>query len=190
MSGAGGGHRNVEGAAMNFIEDGLYQDMSWEDYDAIDRARLSHLREFKKSPAHFRWRTQQPREETDALTLGSATHRSILEPEKYRNRYAIWDGPVRAGNKWKIFEAQALGLNKISLTEKMHEEAQTLSNAVRNNPDAAPFLASGKGELSLLWTSPPSNGQGFECKSRIDFLSDKGAIIDVKTCRDGSLEGF
>ncbi len=66
---------------------------------------------------------------------------------------------------------------------------------MRADKDAAPYLAGGKSEVTITWKHvAPTVGElpGFEvdCKGRVDFLADCGALVDLKTCRDGSPAGF
>ena len=52
--------------------------MRYEDVPGVNISTLKEL--WSKSPLHYRYRLEHPREETPALTLGIATHMAILEP--------------------------------------------------------------------------------------------------------------
>ncbi len=60
---------------------------------------------------------------------------------------------------------------------------------------SAKYFAGGKTEVTVLWThvvEPVAGlaGYSIDCKCRIDFLSNIGAIADLKTTTDASPEKF
>jgi hypothetical protein len=69
------------------------------------------------SPTLFKYRRANPTIQTPAMSLGSAIHAEILEPEKK----LVWPEPVNARTKaGKEMKADADAAGKISLTEDQH----------------------------------------------------------------------
>lgn len=179
---------------MKPTTDGLYRDVSRENYNRIDRVNWSTLRHMKKSPKHYRANlTQKVQEDTDAMRLGRAVHVAALEPERFRAQYVVWDGGRRYGKEWDKFQAQHEGLE--ILTEDQYELVQAITDAALSDAHAAKYLRGGAAEVSMLWThhqeaDAPLPAITIECKGRLDFAADFGALVDLKTTRDASPEAF
>lgn len=157
-----------------------------ESYDAIKgRVNWSTLKNIARSPAHYLHGMTTPREDTAALRLGRAVHMAVFEPERMAAAYAIWDGGIRRGKAWDAFSER--NAHREILTEAEMATCLDLSVAVRNNPVAAQYVSGGKGEQTALWTDRVYQ---LECKARLDFVADCGALVDLKTTRDASPGGF
>jgi len=172
------------------MNDGIYPGIRFEQYDLIERVRWSELKEMKRSPAHYRHRKLQPREDTDALKLGRAVHLAAFEPERFRHRYVVWDMGTRRGKDWDSFKRRAEGNQQEILTDVQHAKALAIGQAVRTFPPAVPYLSGGQGELTVLWTAKGIPGGDVPMKSRIDWRSDAKPILDLKTTRDASPDAF
>lgn len=166
-------------------ETGLYLGIKWEDYERIPRMNLSTLKHMKKSPFHLREAQKTPREDSDPLRIGRATHVMVLEPESFLSRFAIWDGGSRRGKEWEKFLAKVEGLDV--LTEDQYHQVKAISAAVLAHEHAAGYLRGGSAEATLLWTDPDT---GVECKGRLDLAQEGRALVDLKTTRDASPEAF
>lgn len=178
---------------MKPIETGVYTAVTRENYDRIERVNFSSLKHLKRSPAHYRAAiTKRIDEDTDAMRVGRATHVAALEPERFRASHAVWDGGRRYGKEWDKFCATNAGLE--ILTEDQYQLVTALASAVRTHEAAAKYLTGGAAEVTMLWDHvEPANGtQGFtiQCKGRIDFAPNGGAIPDLKTTRDASPDAF
>lgn len=57
------------------------------DYDAIEAMNWSTLKHLAVSPKMLRWRVDNPRPDTPALTRGRAIHCAVLEPERWASEY-------------------------------------------------------------------------------------------------------
>lgn len=174
------------------LGNGLHVTLSREEYDRSPRANYSKLKHLGKSPAHFRHEQMTKGVDTDAKKLGRCHHLSTLEPERFLREVAVWDGGTRRGKDWEAFKAQNPGRELIKQEE--YEECMALQAAVRSHPVAGPYLRNGKHEVSAFWTYVSRAIGGLDewsidCKSRLDFVTD-GALVDLKTTRDASPEGF
>lgn len=167
---------------------GIYVNVSREQYDRIDRVNFSTLIHMKRSPAHFRAvKTERAKEDTDAFMVGRATHVLALEPETFFSRYVIWDGPRRSGADWEKLKKKCEGDGLEIIREDDYQLAKAMAQAALAHERAGALLRGGSAEVTILWTDAET---GIECKGRIDFAHDTGAIIDLKTTRDASQEAF
>ncbi len=156
-------------------------DMSREAYDQIQRVNWSSLKHMGKSPAHYRQNLLTPRKDTDALKFGRVVHLAVYEPEKFAYSVAVWGGGRRAGKEWDKFCEHNDG--RELLTEEEMRCVTAISNAVR--AAAGPYVSSGSGEVTVLWQP-----EGVDAKARLDFVSNAGPIVDLKTARDASPGAF
>lgn len=168
--------------------------MPREEYDRLRRVHWSKLKLMAKSPAHYRHALLEKEEDTDAKLLGRVTHLAIFEPERFLSDVVVWEDR-RAGKAWERFEAEHKAAGREVITQKQYDCARSVATAVRADKIAAPFVSGGISELTVLWTHvvPPLGGDpgySIDMKSRLDFVADVGALVDVKTCDDASPEGF
>lgn len=153
---------------MKIHPDGIYFNMSFEDYLADPALGSSDIKSLLQSPATF-WAkshmnpNKMPREETDALAFGTLLHEVILEnPDK---ALAVKpDGMSFArkdGKAWRD-EQQAAGLPIITHTQSMELNSV---KATLKAAGVAERLAGGVAEVSYFWTV-----NGFRCKIRLDSM--------------------
>ena len=69
---------------------GFFSRLPAEEYFALPGISISRLKELRRSPQHFQYALTHPKV-SKALTLGSAVHCAILEPERFDAQYAVWD---------------------------------------------------------------------------------------------------
>lgn len=121
------------------------------------------------------------------MTLGTATHVAILEPERYATEFAVWDritdggkSAPRSGQHWEKFRDANPGRKILTMAE--NAEAKLMAAAVRADATAMKYLASGEPEVTLEWDM-----DGRPCKGRVDWLTaidGKPVIVGVKSARD------
>lgn len=172
---------------------GLLRDMPAEQYHATHAMSAGGLKRMRQSPAHFFGVQLNPMrpphgEPTPAMKNGTLVHCCIFEPDAVADRYVVKpDGMTFAskdGRDWR--DAQT---REIVDAEAM-AKAKAQAGAVRAVPDLAALLAEGFGEASCFWVDGPT---GELCKCRPDWTSPAGdgvVLVDGKTCRDASAEGF
>lgn len=166
--------------------DRLQFNVPWDDYLALPGVSITRLKELGRSPLHYRHRLLHPKESAP-LTLGRAAHCAVLEPARFERDHAVWSRRTGSGNLaprngkwWDAFKAEA-GARAI-LTEDEHAEALDIQRAVRSNPDAMRFLASGDPEVTMQWSM-----LGHACKGRMDWLAiidGRPWLVGLKTARD------
>lgn len=162
-------------------------------YDAIEAVNWSTLKIIGRSPLHFRHAKQKARKDTAALRRGRLAHLAVLEPDAFRRTVVLWDGGRKAGKAWDAFVEANEGREILSADE--NDEIQLLAAMVRSEPAARKHLVSGSAEVTAQWTRDVKLPDGsatvrVPCKGRLDFVSSSGVIVDLKTTRDASPDGF
>ena len=163
--------------------------MTPDEYSALPGVNFSTLKYMDKSPAHYLYALKNPKADTAAMRLGRAVHMAILEPERFELEAARYDGD-RRGKAWTEFQAAHEGLEILRADE--YDECLSMSRAVRGNPSANLLLTNLiDTEAPIQWTHQGLEG-AIACKGRLDGVSivDGRTIVDIKTTRDASLEGF
>ncbi len=162
-------------------------------YHAIPAMSAGGLKRMRQSPAHFYGMQIDPSrpqggDPTPSLANGNLVHCALFEPEQLPKRYVVKppniDYRTKEGRAWR--DAQTCEVVDAADMER----AQAQAAAVRAVPDLAALLADGFGEASAFWLDGPT---GELCKCRPDWVSPAGdgvVIVDGKTCRDASTEGF
>lgn len=158
------------------------------DYHAHPAISKSGLDRINQSPAHYQSWLTEPRKETPALALGSATHAFILEHETFFERYAVAPDGIDRRTKegkaaWAEFEAQANGKTVIK-TEDL-EHIKMMAARVWWHPSARELLSEGAAEVSAF-----GNLWGIDVKCRPDWLREDGLVMDLKTTDDASPGAF
>jgi len=157
------------------------------EYRAIPALNISRLKLLQKSPLHYHYETQHPSEPTPAMVLGTATHCAVLEPERFCRDYVAWCAKTsagrtapRTGKAWDEF-VREFGERTI-LSEADAELAANMARAVRNDPVASRYLASGDPEVTMQWSLGDR-----ACKGRADWitaLDGEPVLAGLKTTRD------
>ena len=143
------------------------------------------LKKIAVSPAHFK---SGEFKQTSAMTMGSATHSAILEPESFAKQYVT----LPAGKDRRSAEYKALcashGADNV-LVSADSCQIGAMQSAVRANPVANKWLYQepGRNELSV-YAKDPETGVLVRC--RFDRLLDRGFSPDMKTTTDASPRGF
>lgn len=167
--------------------------MQREEYDAIDAVNWSTLKLLGKSPAHYLHNIVSPStDDTDARQRGRVVHLSVFEPERFARDVVVYS-ERRAGKEWEVFKAKHAGREII--TSRLSDTATAIADAVRRHPMAARYVAGGKPEHTVRWRYESPRIQhlepwGMDCKGRLDFVAECGAVVDLKTTRDASPTGF
>lgn len=156
--------------------------MTFDEYRQIDAANWSTLKELRRSARHYKHALTAKRD-SKAMRLGRASHVAVLEPERFASQYAIWDQGRRFGKKWDAYCAEHA--SKEILAEQEFSACMSLQSAVRANPLAARHLMRGEAEVTMVWADEQT---GLALKGRADWIG--GVLLDLKTTRDASPDGF
>lgn len=154
----------------------------YHDINAIGSSALKVMA--TKTPAHYLAYITEPRETTPAMEFGTAVHAAILEPESFKDAYAIkpenMSFATKEGKEWKAAQS-----GKTILTSDEHNKIKAMLNSVMVHP-IGDAIANGDTEESFLWKDEKT---GLLCKCRPDCLFDD-MVLDVKTTDDASPKGF
>lgn len=172
----------------------------------LDEASATGLKHMLRSPAHFRYFVEEPDadRQSPALTFGKAFHAAVLEPDVFAATYSILPAgapqrPTRAmldAKKrspeseqrcqwWAAWDADNAG--RIVLSHEDYDRAQRMADSVRAHPVAAGLLVGGEREITFRWQDEDT---GIACKARADLYLRGEYLMDLKSCRDASAEGF
>jgi len=157
------------------------------EYDQIQAMSITRLKGLRRSPLHYQYLLTNPKV-TQPLTLGIGAHTAVLEPERFLNDFAIWDRKTESGRAaprngkwWDAFQLEHQG--RTILTDEEARVSQAIAAAVRFDPVANKYLASGDPEVTMRWELE----EGRPAKGRIDWLTvieGKPTIVGLKTTRD------
>ena len=165
---------------------------SAKDYHASPGASASRLKQFKRSAAHMKYAMDNPQQPSDPMTIGSATHSAILEPDLFVGEWGRI--PEGDGRSTAIKEAKArlitqFGFDHI-LKPDVYDNILAMRDSVLDNALALDLLDGADTETSHYWAE---NGVG--CKARIDALPRERSmwgdcVLDIKTTANASPEEF
>jgi hypothetical protein len=154
-------------------------------YEAIKAINWSSLKWLAVSPLMYRWRLEHPQPRKDAYVFGGAVHTLILEPEKFSERYDVFDGTRNEKHeKWQTWQKEHPDVEAL----KQHEmkRVREVAAAVLSHRIAGPLLEGGRREEIVTWTDEAT---GLACKGRIDYLRPD-FLLDLKSTPDPSPAKF
>lgn len=157
------------------------------DFDLYRKAagvNVSSLKEFSRSPLHYRHAKDNPKPTTSAMSLGTAAHCATLEPDRFLAEFATWTGGRRAGKEWESFKTDADAAQRVVLTEDERDTALAIAQAVRGCPEAMVYLKRGHAEVSMAWHHDEPD---MLLKGRVDWLTTVDGcdvVVGLKTTRD------
>lgn len=159
--------------------------MGNDEYHRHDSISKSGLDLIAKSPAHFRYAAH--REPTRAMSLGTATHMAILEPDMYAAQYVtLPDGVDRRSSVYKEAAKQRGDENVLTCSES--DRIAGMVAAVRGNREAQLILGrAGVAEGSLFATDPVT---GVAVRCRFDWLTYDLHALDLKTTAAADDDSF
>lgn len=143
-------------------------------HPAVSQSGLWTL--YSKTPYHLKHRKI---EETKAMTLGSATHIAVLQPDSFEKM--VIKGPEdRRGGKWKDLLEECEAYGGIPLTTSDYEKCLFMRDAAHKIAEVRALTCGGQMvEHSIFWTDPET---GVECRGRIDLHQPKLRLnADLKT---------
>lgn len=160
--------------------DGIYPNLSEEDYHADPALGSSGIKDLLQSPLKY-WvnspynpNRNDEDESTDATTLGDMLHDRLLEGGKkiYAVKPEGMSFSTKAGKEWR---QNAWDDGRTIITHKMQKTWLTMSAAIEMS-GAGDFFQNGLPEVSFFWTDK----DGIRRKIRLDWLSTHHAV-DLKS---------
>lgn len=161
---------------------GIYDVYSNSEYHAAEGVSKSDLDLIHKSPAHLKG---AQRIETPAMRLGTAFHCATLEPERFKDAFAVVEGDRRTkAVKDEIRDLAESGWTVLTADEM--DIVQAMSASVYETKIGAALLKSAQKEHSVF-----AEIDGVRVKCRPDGWDEaRKVIFDLKSTEDASPEGF
>lgn len=155
------------------------------EYDGIKAINWSSLKHIRVSPLLYKWRLDHPEPSKKVFVVGNAIHTKVLEPEKFDERYGLWDTLTKKGDKvaprsggaWADWQEENAGLESLLAGEL--DVVNLTAKAVRNHKTADALLTGGRREESLTWIDAVT---GMKCKGRVDYIRPD-MVTDLKSAR-------
>lgn len=175
------------------MKPGIYFDMRFEDYQAIDAVNNSVLKilsDERRCPAHAKEYIDNGRPDTPALEFGRAMDAYILEPLRFFELYAVCpkcDKRTKEGKAvYAEFEAKLHEGQEIINQDNYEKIIQTGASII--NSQAMRLIRGGKSQVVAVWKDEAT---GLLCKGRWDYYQeDIPMITDLKSTSDCSPDGF
>lgn len=171
---------------------GIHTDLTNEAYHASEGLSSSNLKHLLKSPAHYKQALSEETEQSSEMRFGSIVHAMILEPDKVKDLIHVGEFNTRRGKDFDI--AFKAGEGKLVCNSEEYGRALECVEAFRAQATTHPYLngehfklLDGKKEHSFYWKDEVS---GLLLKARPDNIHPEGVVVDLKTCRDASPDGF
>lgn len=170
---------------------GLHRHIPMEDYLLMPAMSASALEEFRRSPAHYRYRLDSVPDSTAALDRGEALHAALFEPELFE---AQWLRSIEGdGRRKEVREARAAqiadnpGAQIIPAAD--YDAVIGMRDSVLVHPRARTLLdGSGETEVTGIFEDPDT---GVLCKFRPDRVVSRARLnVNLKSARDASPIGF
>ena len=162
-------------------KEGVYEDMPFPEYNALDAVRSHDLTSFSRDP--FTWKYEEkPDSEASFFVEGRVQHCLFLEPHVFNDEFAI---APQVDKRTKVGKAEyedflsTVG-DRTVISQELYDTCLERTNVL----DAFKPQEKDKTELTVIF-----DYFGHLCKARFDLLADN-VIIDLKTCRDASPKGF
>jgi len=175
--------------------------MTREEYIALDAINYSLLKQYLKSPKHFKaaWDNRKDdNKETEARIIGKAIHKLALEPASFKDEYAYLDADKRpeldkdfrnAKNRDWRKEQLSLMDGKSVLDKEDWSTVVSMGGSIADCDAAMRLLSGCKTEAIIQWTDAQT---GIKLKAIVDFYNDQRQFPihgDLKSLEDGSPSG-
>lgn len=180
---------------MTLPSTGFHYGVPFVQYQAWDAVNISTLKPMHRSAAHCRYAMDNPREASDEMDVGSATHVSMLEPARFEKEFYLGKEEYNATTKeGKIVRDREMeeAAGRTHIRRKAGKDAvdaddvEGMTRAVWEARASKYFLQlPGQCEVSALWQDPVT---GLLCKGRFDKLitATRPTILELKTARDAA----
>lgn len=167
---------------------GLFENMSNEAYHQGPGYSATELITMADGFDVWKWRKTQPRETTDAMNLGSATH-LLLEAHVKNDLRIFQDGIAilpelnmrTKDGKAAYEEFVKLNAGKLNISVEDHDLARRMVDAVMREPEIVGYFQRGISEPSVFVKDEET---GLLLKCRPDYLrAADGLSVNFKTTR-------
>lgn len=173
----------------NKIFQGVELDVPDASYRAAEGFSCSEMKEFARTPAHYRALKENPKPTTPARRIGILSHLAVFEPDAFDATTIVAPVVNKRTNAGKEILAQFEQANagKDMVSQDEFDLVRSIADAVRAHPLIKEHLEVGFAEVSV-WAREPETQ--VLCKGRLDWLTGDGLILDLKTTEDAGQDAF
>ena len=156
---------------------GIYADIPNETYHAWPGVSKSMLDKLTDTPAHLKdYMEQDEHVQTAPMLLGSATHTSVMQPEKFDDQYIVMPDIDGRTAEARAFRTAAKKKGKVPIS---HIDGRWIKAITARVQDTVFFKrCMNRGPLienSIVWEM-----DGYLCRARPDMIVDE-MVVDLKT---------
>lgn len=157
-------------------------------HGALSQSEIKVVAE--KSPAHLRHQRRTLRAPSEAMKLGTAAHKMILEPDDFDSCYAFAPECHKRSKDekavWEAAKAEAKASKKKLITKEDHAAATAMRDSIFSNERVGSLLRGGVAERACF-----GNLLGLHGKALLDYYHPNDhAIVDLKSTKSASLKQF
>jgi hypothetical protein len=170
----------------------IVDNMPFLDYLKEPGLSNSELDSWNVSAKYAHYRASTPIEPTAAMRIGSAVDCMLTTPSLFDHLfYEGLEIPKTTNANKEIharYDAENAGKTKLTISE--FEQVKASAEAAQSHPVAKNLLNNLQGQPSLFFEIE-HNGETIPAKARLDgWLPAFKTIIEIKTTRDASVDGF
>jgi len=155
----------------------------------------SRLKEFRKSPKHYIASFDKPKVDSDQMLIGSAVDCLLIDgEEEFSKQFTPYVKFEKRSNdakaEWQAMVEKARTENKRLITNDLIVIAQECVKAVKEYPEAQPYLKMRKKHPTLRWTDKETK---LPCIGKPDWdclLDNQLCIVDLKTSGNADPDQF
>lgn len=155
---------------------------AYHSYEGISKSGLDLIH---RSPAHYRY--SAPREPSRAMSIGTAIHTALLEPDRFATEYLLLrDVKDRRASEYK----QAIKVHDAEqvLVASEADKVAGMQESVYSQPGASEALKAGGFRELSAFVEDPETGVLLRC--RYDLIDAFGLATDLKKTRSAAPEEF
>jgi hypothetical protein len=177
-------------------EEGIYSDLSNDDYHASPGISNSGIGLILKSPKKYWYKYLSGQydktldDENKSFIAGKALHSLTLENKTFGDFYYTLPKLDRRRTEDKLRYEECLkeANGKIILSKEDYDKTKAMMFNIMNHPLFTNYMRkSGNIEHSIFWKDPELD---VLLRSRPDYFNEDGIVIDIKTSKDASEEAF
>lgn len=176
------------------MDEGIYFDLSFEEYQKADGISQSLLKEFGAAATPLHFSVREPRKQTPDMAFGEVCHAAVLTPDKFAESYYLkpetygdgkaWNGNATECKTWLLTHADRPVMTKPDL-----EHVAKVRETLTTSPKLEVFrdaLKIGKTEVSFFKRDEET---GLMLKARVDLMAvdvmQRTWLWDLKKCQSG-----
>jgi exodeoxyribonuclease VIII len=170
------------------LAQGIHENILPEIYQADPAISRSDLKLVAKAPAFYQWsKAQVDDDASKAQQLGYAFHTACLEPSLFDTRHILSKYDKFQTNEAKAWRDETEASGKTILKPDDRNKLLGMGMSVRQHPRYTDIMRNARIELTLV---AKHEATGLLRKARPDITPAGNALVDVKSTKDASPEGF